>query len=123
MLAGFPFEIAVSERRFIMIHNSCPACKKPISWIQKWKFTKGFCSRKTSPCPHCGIMLIWSKWPHRLIITGCCLIFVLSSFVLFKIDIGVASWILTFIAVLLILISVLTLKFEMAQPEKNELLV
>ncbi len=107
-----------------MIHNSCPACKKHIFWIQKWKFTKGFCSRKTSPCPHCGIMLIWSKWPHRLIITGSCLIFVLSSFVLLKRDIGVASWILTFIAALLVLISVLTLKFEIVQPDKKkELLV
>jgi len=38
---------------------------------------------------------------------------------LFKIDIGVASWILTFIAALLILISVLTLKFEMVQPDKE----
>ena len=102
-----------------MICSSCPACKKPISWIQKWKFTKGFCSRKTSPCPHCGTVLIWSKWPHRLVHTGCCLIIVHSSFVLFKIDIGVASWILTFIAVLLILISVLTLKFEMVQPDKE----
>jgi len=102
-----------------MIHNSCPACKKPISWIQKWKFTKGFCSRKTSPCPHCGIMLIWSKWPHRLIIIGCVLIIVYSVLMLLKKDIGIASLILTFMASLLILISVLTLKFEMAQPDKE----
>jgi len=119
MLTGFPFEITVSSRRFIMNRNSCPACKKPISWIQKWKFTKGFCSRKTSPCPHCGIMLRWSKWPYRLINTGCCLIIVHVSFQMFKIDIGVASLILIFIAALLILISALTLKFEMAQPDKE----
>jgi len=38
---------------------------------------------------------------------------------MFKIDIGVASLILIFIAALLILISALTLKFEMAQPDKE----
>ena len=48
----------------------CPACSKWINWLQKWRFAKGFCLRKASECPHCGVTLIWAKWPHRLAISG-----------------------------------------------------
>ena len=61
----------------------CPSCNKSISWIQKWRFTKGFCSRKVAECPKCGIGLIWSKLPHRLINFGALCIILGSSSVLF----------------------------------------
>lgn len=50
--------------------SRCPNCKKRISWVQKWRFTKGFGSRRASPCPHCQAVLVWSKWPWQMVIIG-----------------------------------------------------
>jgi hypothetical protein len=49
----------------------CPSCHKWITWLQKWKFSKGLGSRKVSQCPNCGTSLIWAKWPFRLVTLGC----------------------------------------------------
>ena len=51
-------------------HVKCPSCNKTIGWLQKWRFTKGICSRKAAECPHCSVKLIWAKWPHRLPLFG-----------------------------------------------------
>ena len=48
-----------------------PSCNKWINWLQKWRFNRGICSREASECPHCGVKLIWAKWPHRLSVSGC----------------------------------------------------
>ena len=66
----------------------CPSCSKTIGWRHTWRFTKGLCSREAAECPHCGMKLIWAKWPHRLIQLGVSSILLgFWSKLLFSIDI------------------------------------
>ncbi len=50
---------------------NCPNCNKWITWLQKWRFAAALgIIRKASPCPNCGVNLIWAKWPYRIMWTG-----------------------------------------------------
>jgi len=93
-----------------MKYNSCPVCEKPISWRQRWKFTKGISSRKSSPCPHCGTMLVWSKWPHRLISTGILFFFIFALLQLLRL-LKVELW--------NAVVGLFTLKLEVTNSDKE----
>jgi len=105
-----------------MKYNSCPVCKKLISWRQRWKFTKGIGSRKSSPCPHCGSMLVWSKWPHRLISTGILFFFIfalLQLLRLLKVELWNAGEIIVWIGISLAVVGLFTLKLEVTNSDKE----
>lgn len=87
-----------------MKYNTCPFCKKQISWNQRHRFVKGVFLiglRRPAPCPHCGTMLMYKKWPHRISnITSILLIVWLIANKL----IGGLEWVLWVLWVLLILL-------------------
>jgi hypothetical protein len=106
-----------------MKHNCCPKCKGVISWRQRWKFATGIGVRKPSPCPHCGTMLVWAKWPHRLIHVGVLFYFIfalLQLLRLLKVELRNASEIMIWIGILLLLVGVFTLRIEIADSDENK---
>lgn len=67
----------------------CPSCSQRISFYQKMRFNRGIGLRQVSPCPHCGIPLIWAKWPHRAINSlSVWLLLGISSFHFFPVEVG-----------------------------------
>ena len=48
----------------------CPSCKNKISRLQSRCFISKIGIRKMVGCPHCGVTLILSKWPHLLLYAG-----------------------------------------------------
>lgn len=59
-----------------MLRNlKCPACDYRIQSWEVSPFTRRLCIRCTSPCPKCGISLIYDKWPWRLTNLGALLMF------------------------------------------------
>jgi predicted RNA-binding Zn-ribbon protein involved in translation (DUF1610 family) len=99
----------------------CPSCGKRISWRQKCKLINLAGFRKFSPCPHCGKLLIWSKWPSRMINIGwisCCLLLVISS--LFSKIEDVRVLIIFLITVLLMLWGIFTMKLEGADSDEKK---
>jgi hypothetical protein len=103
--------------------NSCPTCKGLISWRQRWKLSTAVGFRKPLPCPHCGSVLVWSKWPHRLIYSG---IFFFGIFALLQllrllqVELWIASQIIAWIGILLAAFGLFTLKLDMADSDKSK---
>ena len=102
----------------------CPSCGKRISWIQSWKFANwaGAGFRKSSPCPHCGKLLIWSKWPWRMINTGgfigCILLIIRLLFS--KIEAIRDLNIIFLIIALLMLLGMFTAKLEVSDSDEKK---
>ncbi|MGD0784576.1 MAG: hypothetical protein ABR969_02045 [Sedimentisphaerales bacterium] len=102
----------------------CPSCGKRISWIQSWKFANwaGAGFRKSSPCPHCGKLLIWSKWPWRMIITGSFIggVLLLTRLLFPKIEATKDLNIIFLIISLLMLLGLFTAKLEVSDSDKRK---
>lgn len=80
--------------------SNCPSCGRKISWGYKWKLTNWAGLRKSAPCPSCGILLIWSKWPWTMINLGCILIIVNAIFgKLYKTSIPGLLWLILIIMI------------------------
>ena len=101
-----------------MKHNVCPSCKKQISWRQKFKFVKGIGMiglRRPAPCPHCGTMLIYSKWSYRT--NSISAILVIIWLLVSKFVAGL-EWILWGLVALLITVS-FTLRLRQYEGERR----
>lgn len=95
-----------------MSRKHCPSCKAKISWTEKRKLIRGFCLRRASPCPHCGIMLLWSKWPWRVMNFGIHLGIIYCFFVFVNIEFNNVLHIIGWIALLFGVAGLLALKLE-----------
>ena len=104
-----------------MKHN-CPSCKKRIPWLEKrgFKCIKRFGFRNPFTCPHCGAMVIFSKWPYRMSETGIFIIAIQSLLLyVFKAERGGRmEWILGILGLLLIAVGFFSLKFEQVDSKK-----
>ncbi len=101
----------------------CPSCNKWIGWFEKWRFTKGIGLRKAAECPHCGVKLIWAKWPYRLMSFGAIsFLFGICSKYFFPIKIidGFDLFFLcVIVAVVMIIPGIFLLKFEVIGENKE----
>ena len=96
----------------------CPQCGNEISWLQKWRFTTPYATRRVRPCPHCGIRLRWSRVPWY-VINGA----VIGLFVILFLEIGFdittnGSFLLLFCGVnITMAIAASFLQFEVVEPD------
>ena len=102
-----------------MKHNVCPSCKKQISWRQRCEFVKGIGLiglRRSAPCPHCGTMLVYSKWHYRT--SNIFAILVIVGLLVHEFVAGL-EWIL-WVLVMLLVIASFSLRFREYEGEKEK---
>ena len=106
---------------------NCPCCSKQIPWKHRRKMTNIFGTRKSAPCPYCGILITYSK-SNRMFLIGSWFILLLAILGLLlevlKIYEGFISstvyWFL-WLLFLLLRIPLITVKLEISDlEEKNE---
>lgn len=105
----------------------CPCCSVRIPLRHRRRMTNIFGTRKSVPCPHCGILITWSK-SKRIFLIGCWFIFVLACLGLLlevlKIYDGIILNIMYWVCWLLFLIlgiPLFTMKLEISDlDEQNE---
>src|SRR5207249_877025 len=59
------------EPRMRLFNYSCPGCGYRFRWIERFRAAGCFgFARRVSKCPVCGVSVVWSSWPWRVMIGG-----------------------------------------------------
>lgn len=92
--------------------NLCPNCGGQIGREAKRSLFKSFGLRRVTFCQACGVNIVLSKWPWRLMIISLYLFLGLLFLILFKVDLGKMLNVLSYTSLLLMLIGHFALKLE-----------
>ena len=99
----------------------CPECGGEMSWTRRWELTSFYGTRRTRPCPHCGVSLRQTRLPH---VTANLLL--LSWIILCAFEIAGILIIPRFLKHLVLglfcgmMFTPLALKFETVEPKTSE---
>lgn len=104
----------ILERKRKSKTSACPRCNEQITWEEKWKLSKLFGLRKSTPCSHCGTKIVWSKWPLILMNIGSCLCLIVILFKFLKVQLGSFLDVTIYIALLPMIIGYFTMKLEIS---------
>lgn len=66
-----------------VFRKSCPVCEWHFSWSERWRFTDWLGRRKEAPCPRCGTVLIWSKYPWLTMSIAAWVFMLINIFIIF----------------------------------------
>jgi predicted RNA-binding Zn-ribbon protein involved in translation (DUF1610 family) len=96
----------------------CPNCGNQISGGIRRSLFRSFGLRRATLCQNCGVNIILSKWPWRLIIISLSLFLILLFLILFSVDLGYGFNVIFYTSLSLLLIGHFTLKLEYANTRE-----